>query len=81
MDERLREIEKLLKQARNYSIKHAETEQKIFDLMYQLGIEDPESIESDAPNADNLAAAISTYIGFGEYSIKEILNEIKKTLE
>jgi hypothetical protein len=80
MEEKLKEIEKIIKKSRNYSIKHAETEHSVFELLEQIGINNPENIESDAPNADNLASAISTYIGYGEYSIKEIIKEIKNAL-
>lgn len=69
-------FERMLKRARNEAIKAQAAESVVFSALDDMCI-DADLVETGAPNADNLADAISCFIDYGEYSVAEIMREVR----
>lgn len=74
-------IRKNLQEARHYSILTYKLEKEIFDLLDELGIDDTDTIDTNAENSSNLEDVISCYIQYGEYSIDGLMKEIKEAAD
>lgn len=70
----LKDIRKLIQKARKKSIELNDATQEVFDALSDIDLYVP----TDAENADDLEQAINCYIQYGEYSIDELLDEIKQ---
>lgn len=73
----LKDIRKLIQKARKKNIELDDTIQAIFDALSDIDL----NVPTDAENADDLEQAINCYIQYGEYSIDELLDEIKQQCE
>ena len=73
----LKELKKLIYQAKIKYEKAQQAENKIFEFLEQIGIEYLSEIPCNADNADNLEEGISCYLNYGEWSIKDIIDTIK----
>lgn len=74
------QVEKLLKKAKRESNKYRETQQVVFDILADMCL-DPSSVPSKAENADNLQDAITCWLDYDEYSLQNIMKEIKAAYE
>ena len=70
----LKDIRKLIQKARKKSIELNNATQEVFDALSDIDL----CVPTDAENADDLEQAINCYIQYGEFSIDELLNEIKQ---
>lgn len=70
----LKDIRKLIQKARKKSIELNDATPAVFDALSDVDL----CVPTDAENADDLEQAISCYIQYGEYSIDELLDEIKQ---
>lgn len=73
----LKDIRKLIQKARKKSIELNDATQAVFDVLSDIDL----NVPTDAENADDLEQAISCYIQYGEFSIDELLDEIKQQCE
>lgn len=71
----LNTIKKLINYARGLELKRSQTENQIFELLNDMGIDT--STKTNAENADDLQEAICCHISYGEYSVDGIIEEIK----
>lgn len=71
------ELRRLIQKARKKSIELNDATQAVFDALSDIDLYVP----TDAENADDLEQAINCYIQYGEYSIDELLDEIKQQCE
>ena len=71
------ELRRLIQKARKKSIELNDATQAVFDALSDIDLYVP----TDAENADDLEQAIACYIQYGEYSIDELLDEIKQQCE
>lgn len=71
------ELRRLIQKARKKSIELNDATQAIFDALSDVDL----CVPTDAENADDLEQAINCYIQYGEYSVDELLNEIKQQCE
>lgn len=76
--EELKELKLLMRKARKAEQRAEEALRDIYQILESIGVdlEAPTSAE----NADNLGDAISCYIQYGEYSIENILLELKENM-
>lgn len=79
-DDFLKEIGQSIKKAKHHTDLAEKYTKKVFDLLYEKGIE-AECIETNAENASNLEEAIHCYIQYGEYSVNGLIREIKKAID
>lgn len=68
------ELRKLIQKARKKSIELNDATQAVFDALSDVDL----CVPTDAENADDLEQAINCYIQYGEFSIDELLDEIKQ---
>ena len=68
------ELRRLIQKARKKSIELNDATQAVFDTLSDIDL----CVPTDAENADDLEQAINCYIQYGEYSIDELLDEIKQ---
>lgn len=73
----LKDIRKLIQKARKKSIELNDATQAVFDVLSDIDL----CVPTDAENADDLEQAINCYIQYGEFSIDELLDEIKQQCE
>ena len=66
------ELRRLIQKARKKSIELNDATQAVFDALSDVDLCVP------TENADDLEQAINCYIQYGEYSIDELLDEIKQ---
>lgn len=71
------ELRRLIQKARKKSIELNDATQAVFDALSDVDL----CVPTDAENADDLEQAINCYIQYGEYSIDELLDEIKLSKE
>lgn len=71
------ELRRLIQKARKKSIELNDATQAVFDVLSDIDL----NVPTDAENADDLEQAINCYIQYGEYSIDELLDEIKQQCE
>lgn len=69
-------FERMLKTARMAAVKAQKDEYFVFQALEVMGINAKE-IPTDAPNANNLEEAVSCFLQYGEYSVAEILKEVR----
>lgn len=72
----INDLKELLRKARVAQIKADEASQAVFAALEDMCIE--LNAVSFAENADNLGDAISCFIVYGEYGMKNIISEIRK---
>lgn len=71
------ELRRLIQKARKKSVELNDATQAVFDALSDIDL----CVPTDAENADDLEQAINCYIQYGEYSIDELLDEIKQQCE
>lgn len=79
ISEVLKEVKLLMRKARKAEQRAEKVLRDIYQILESIGVdlEAPTSAE----NADNLGDAISCYIQYGEYSIEDILLEVKENMQ
>ena len=70
-------LKNLLNRAREAQIKADAAFRSVMQVLDDMCIE-PDHVPSNAENADNLEQAITCYIAYGEYSVAEIMREVKE---
>ena len=70
----LKDIRKLIQKARKKSIELNDATQAVFDALSDVDL----CVPTDSDNDDYLEQAINCYIQYGEFSIDELLDEIKQ---
>ena len=68
------ELRRLIQKARKKSIELNDATQAVFDALSDVDL----CVPTDAENADDIEQAIKCYNKFVEYSIDELLDEIKQ---
>lgn len=68
------ELRRLIQKAKKKSIELNDATQAVFDALSDVDL----CVPTDAENADDLEQAINCYIQYGEFSIDELLDEIKQ---
>ena len=76
-ERRLFELKHLIETARMKTIAAQRAEFDVFTLLENM-CGDTSSVPTKAENADNLTDAISCFINYNEYSLDEIMQEIKE---
>lgn len=72
-----REFKKLLRSAKRKAAAAQAAEDEVFRLIECMGIV-PDSVPTNAENADNLQDAITCYLSYDEYSEKGIISEVQE---
>jgi len=78
------EIRKLIKSARDYTKKGQTKEREVLTLLQDILSEhgnDLSNFRTKHFNASNLEEAITCYISYGEYSLSELMKEIKSAIK
>lgn len=78
ISEELKELKLLMRKARKAEQQAEEALRAVYQTLESIGID----LEAPtlAENADNIGDAISCYIQYGEYSIEDILLELKEIM-
>lgn len=71
---------KLLDHARHKHNQAYNAEYKLFSYLESKGIS-LDTIQTGAPNADNLGEAISCYLHYGEYTEEDLAREVELALK
>ena len=69
-------FEKALRAAKRKAVSAQAAENEVFKLLQDMCI-DPESVPTEAENADSLADAITCYLSYDEYSVAGIMREVR----
>lgn len=69
-------FEKALRVAKRKANAAQLAEYQVFKLLEDMCI-DPESVPTDAENADTLADAITCYLSYDEYNVAGIMREVR----
>lgn len=78
ISEELKELKLLMRKARKAEQRAEEALRDVYQTLESIGID--LGAPTLAENADNLGDAISCYIQYGEYSIEDILLELKENI-
>lgn len=71
----MNKVKKLLQKAKKAYEKAQEAEAAVFRALEDMGID--LEVRSDAENASNLDEAITCYLCYDEYSLSDLLSEIR----